>query len=112
MSFGNNPARTLYQNLEVERGTDDTEIKATRGLLSRGQGDKARLALGVGKALSPSNKARKNLDVDRPSVRVAQHMSILKRKRADVIQAREAEQTIIQAKKDKKEKETPANDGA
>ena len=53
MSFGNNPARTLYQNLEVERGTDDTEVKATRGLLSRGQGDKARLALGVGKALSP-----------------------------------------------------------
>ena len=109
MSFGNNPARTLYQNLEVERGTDDTEVKATRGLLSRGQGDKARLALGVGKALSPSNKARKNLDVDRPSVRVAQHMSILNRKRADVIQARQAEQAAIEAKKDTKEEESTTN---
>lgn len=102
MSFGNNPARTLYQNLEVERGSDDTAIKATRGLLSRGQGDKARLALGVGKALSPSNKARRKLDVDRPSVRVAQHMSVLSRKRAEI---QEAKQTVI-------EKETPPNDGA
>ena len=112
MSFGNNPARALYQNMEIERGSDDTAVKATRGLLSRGQGDKARLALGVGKALSPSNKARRKLDVDRPSVRVAQHMSILKRKRADIMQAKEAEQTIIKANKDKKEKETPPNDGA
>ena len=29
-SFGNNPALTLYRNLEVERG-DDTDVKATRG---------------------------------------------------------------------------------
>ena len=40
-SFGNNPALTLYRNLEVEKG-EDTDVKATRGLLARGQADRVR----------------------------------------------------------------------
>ena len=40
-SFGNNPALSLYRNLEVEKG-DDTDVKATRGLLARGQANKVR----------------------------------------------------------------------
>jgi len=66
-SFGNNPALTLYRKLEVERG-DDTDVKATRGLLARGQAD----------------KVRKEMDVQQPSVRVAKHMSIIKRKRDEI----------------------------
>ena len=66
-SFGNNPALTLYRNLEVEKG-DDTDVKATRGLLARGQAD----------------KVRKEMDVQQPSVRVAKHISIIKRKRDEI----------------------------
>ena len=66
-SFGNNPALTLYRNLEVEKG-DDTDVKATRGLLARGQAD----------------KVRKDMNVKKPSVRVAKHISIIKRKRDEI----------------------------
>lgn len=66
-SFGNNPAQTLYRNLEVEKG-EDTDVKATRGLLARGQ----------------ANKVRKEMDVEQPSVRVAKHVSVVRRKREEV----------------------------
>jgi len=66
-SLGNNPALTLYRNLQVEKGKD-TDIKATRGFLARGQAD----------------KVRKEMDVKQPSVRVAKHMSIIKRKRDEI----------------------------
>jgi hypothetical protein len=66
-SIGNNPAQTLYRNLQVEKG-EDTDIKATRGLLSRGQ----------------ANKVRKEMDVEQPSIRVAKHVSIIRRKREEV----------------------------
>lgn len=66
-SFGNNPALALYRNLEVEKG-EDTDVKATRGLLARGQ----------------ANKVRKEMDVQKPSVRVAKHMSVIKRKREEI----------------------------
>jgi hypothetical protein len=67
-SFGNNPALTLYRNLKVEEG-EDTDVKATRGLLARGQ----------------ANKVRKEMDVDNPSVRVAKHVSVIKRKRKEIL---------------------------
>lgn len=66
-SFGNNPALTLYRNLKVEEG-EDTDVKATRGLLARGQ----------------ANKVRKEMDVEQPSVRVAKHVSVVRRKREEV----------------------------
>ena len=66
-SLGNNPALTLYRNLQVEKG-EDTDVKATRGFLARGQAD----------------KVRKEMDVKQPSVRVAKHMSIIKRKRDEI----------------------------
>ena len=50
-SLGNNPALTLYRNLQVEKGKD-TDVKATRGFLARGQAD----------------KVRKEMDVKQPSV--------------------------------------------
>lgn len=58
-----NPAIRLYRNLKVEEG-EDTDVKATRGLLARSQPD----------------KARKEAGVDNPSERVAKHVSILRRK--------------------------------
>ena len=58
-----NPAIRLYKNLKVEEG-EDTDVKATRGLLARSQPD----------------KARKEAGVDNPSERVAKHVSILRRK--------------------------------
>ena len=109
-SLGANPARILYQNAEVEAGTSEFDkIKATRGLMSSSQGDIARKRLGIGKDIKPSNKARLEMDVSQPSVRVAKHMSILKRKRAEIVQARQAEQAAIEAKKDKKEEESTTN---
>jgi len=66
-SFGNNPALTLYRNLQVEKG-EDTDVKATRGLLARNQ----------------ANKVRKEMDVQQPSVRDAKHMSIIRRKRDEI----------------------------
>tara|TARA_R110001606_G_scaffold315319_1_gene462079 strand:+ start:305 stop:529 length:225 start_codon:yes stop_codon:yes gene_type:complete len=66
-SLGNNPALTLYRNLQVEKGKD-MDVKATRGFLARGQAD----------------KVRKEMDVKQPSVRVAKHMSIIKRKRDEI----------------------------
>jgi len=70
-SFGNNPALTLYRNLKVEEG-EDTDVKATRGLLARGQ----------------ANKVRKEMDVNNPSVRVAKHVSVIKRKREEILNGR------------------------
>ena len=70
-SFGNNPALTLYRNLKVEEGKD-TDVKATRGLLARSQ----------------PNKVRKEMDVDNPSIRVAKHMSVIKRKREEILNGR------------------------
>lgn len=58
-----NPAIRLYKNLKIEEG-EDTDVKATRGLLARSQPD----------------KARKEAGVDNPSERVAKHVSILRRK--------------------------------
>jgi hypothetical protein len=52
------------------------------------------------------------MDVSQPSVRVAKHMSILKRKRAEIVQARQAEQAAIEAKKDKNEEESTTNGNA
>ena len=66
-SLGNNPARILYRNLQVEKG-EDTDVKATRGLLARGQ----------------ANKVRKEMDVEQPSIRVAKHVSIVRRKREEL----------------------------
>lgn len=71
-SFGNNPALTLYRNLKIEEG-EDTDVKATRGLLARGQ----------------PNKVRKEMDVNNPSVRVAKHVSIIKRKREEILNGRD-----------------------
>ena len=109
-SFGNNPARELYRNLDVEAGTSEFDkIKATRGIMSSSQGSIARKTMGIGKDIKPSNKARLEMDVSQPSVRVAKHMSILKRKRAEIVQARQAEQAAIEAKKDTKEEESTTN---
>jgi hypothetical protein len=71
-SFGNNPALTLYRNLKIEKG-EDTDVKATRGLLARGQ----------------ANKVRKEMDVNNPSVRVAKHVSVIKRKREEILNGRD-----------------------
>ena len=57
----------MYRNLQVEKG-EDTDVKAARGFLARGQAD----------------KVRKEMDVQQPSVRVAKHMSIIKRKRDEI----------------------------
>ena len=64
-----NPAIRLYRNLQVEEG-EDTEVKANRGLLARSQPD----------------KTRKEAGVDRPSERVAKHVSILRRKRQEILE--------------------------
>ena len=64
-----NPAIRLYKNLKVEEG-EDTDVKATRGLLARSQPD----------------KARKEAGVDNPSERVAKHVSILRRKRQEILE--------------------------
>mgnify|MGYP003136285203 CR=1 FL=1 len=73
-----NPASRLYRNLKVEEG-EDTDVKATRGLLARTQPTKARGKMGV------SN----------PSERVAKHVSILRRKRQEIKQDDRTEQTTI-----------------
>jgi hypothetical protein len=62
-----NPASRLYRNLKIEEG-EDTDVKATRGLLARTQPTKARDAMGV----------------NNPSERVAKHVSILRRKRQEI----------------------------
>ena len=54
-----NPAIRLYRNLKVEEG-EDTDVKATRGLLARSQ----------------SNKAREEAGVTQTSERVAKHVSL------------------------------------
>ena len=64
-----NPALRLYRNLKVEEG-EDTEVKATRGLLARSQ---------------PS-KVREEMGVNNPSERVAKHVSILRRKRQELVE--------------------------
>ena len=72
-----NPAIRLYRNLKVEEG-EDTDVKATRGLLARSQ----------------SNKAREEAGVTQPSERVAKHVSILRRKRQELTESDGDERTI------------------
>ena len=71
-----NPAIRLYRNLQVEEG-EDIDVKATRGLLARSQPD----------------KARKEAGVDKPSERVAKHVSILRRKRQEILENDRTEPT-------------------
>ena len=68
-NLNNEVAVRLYKNLKVEDG-DDTDVKATRGLLARSQPDKAREEAGV----------------NNPSERVAKHVSILRRKRQEILE--------------------------
>ena len=76
-NLNNEVAVRLYRNLKVEEG-EDTDVKATRGLLARSQPD----------------KARKEAGVDKPSERVAKHVSILRRKRQEIIENDRTEPTI------------------
>ena len=76
-NLNNEVAVRLYRNLKVEEG-EDTDVKATRGLLARSQPD----------------KARKEAGVDKPSERVAKHVSILQRKRQEIIENDRTEPTI------------------
>ena len=71
-----NPAIRLYRNLKVEEG-EDTDVKATRGLLARSQ----------------SNKARGEAGVTQPSERVAKHVSVLRRKRQEILENDRTEPT-------------------
>ena len=75
-NLNNEVATRLYRNLKVEEG-EDTEVKATRGLLARSQPD----------------KARKEAGVDKPSERVAKHVSILRRKRQEILENDRTEPT-------------------
>ena len=75
-NLNNEVAIRLYRNLKVEEG-EDTDVKATRGLLARSQPD----------------KARKEAGVDKPSERVAKHVSILQRKRQEIIENDRTEPT-------------------
>jgi len=75
-NLNNEVAVRLYRNLKVEEG-EDTDVKATRGLLARSQPD----------------KARKEAGVDKPSERVAKHVSILQRKRQEIIENDRTEST-------------------
>ena len=76
-NLNNEVAVRLYKNLKLEEG-EDKDVKATRELLSRSQTD----------------KARKEAGVDTPSVRVAKHVSILQRKRQEIIENDRTEPTI------------------
>ncbi len=75
-NLNNQVAVRLYRNLKVEEG-EDTDVKATRGLLARSQPD----------------KARKEAGVDKPSERVAKHVSILQRKRREIVENDRTEPT-------------------
>jgi hypothetical protein len=75
-NLNNEVAVRLYRNLKVEEG-EDTDVKATRGLLARSQPD----------------KARKEAGVDNPSERVAKHVSILRRKRQEILENDRTEPT-------------------
>jgi hypothetical protein len=75
-NLNNEVAVRLYRNLKVEEG-EDTDVKATRGLLARSQPD----------------KARKEAGVDKPSERVAKHVSILQRKRREIVENDRTEPT-------------------
>ena len=72
-----NPAIRLYRNLKIEEG-EDTDVKATRGLLARSQ----------------ANKAREEAGVNKPLERVARHVSILRRKREEIKENDRIESTI------------------
>ena len=67
--LSNEAPTRLYRNLKVEEG-EDTDVKATRGLLARSQPD----------------KARKESGVDNPSDRVAKHVSILRRNSQEILE--------------------------
>jgi hypothetical protein len=87
-SLGVNPARVLYRNAEVEAGTSEFDkIKATRGMMSKSQGDINRKALNVGKPLGPRQQARAEMGVDRPKVVVASHRKVIRQKREAVLEA-------------------------
>mgnify|MGYP001273571895 FL=1 len=75
-NLNNQVAVRLYRNLKVEEG-EDTDVKATRGLLARSQPD----------------KARKEAGVSSPSERVAKHVSILRRKRQEILENDRTEPT-------------------
>ncbi len=75
-NLNNQVAVRLSSNLKVEEG-EDTDVKATRGLLARSQPD----------------KARKEAGVDKPSERVAKHVSILQRKKQEIIENDRTEST-------------------
>tara|TARA_X000001388_G_scaffold65068_1_gene51440 strand:- start:713 stop:955 length:243 start_codon:yes stop_codon:yes gene_type:complete len=77
-NLNNEVAVRLYKNLKVEEG-EDTDVKATRGLLARSQPD----------------KARKEAGVDKPSERVAKHVSILRRKKQEIIENDRTESTTV-----------------
>ena len=66
----------LNNQVAVEEG-EDTDVKATRGLLARSQPD----------------KARKEAGVSSPSERVAKHVSILRRKRQEILENDRTEPT-------------------
>jgi hypothetical protein len=74
--LSNEAPTRLYRNLKVEEG-EDTDVKATRGLLARSQPD----------------KVRKESGVDNPSERVAKHVSILRRKRQEILENDRTEPT-------------------
>ena len=74
--LSNEAPTRLYRNLKVEEG-EDTDVKATRGLLARSQPD----------------KARKESGVDNQSERVAKHVSILRRKRQEILENDRTEPT-------------------
>ena len=67
--LSNEAPTRLYRNLKVEEG-EDIDVKATRGLLARSQPDKAREEAGV----------------NTPSERVPKHVSILRRKRQEILE--------------------------
>ena len=75
-NLNNQVAVRLYRNLKVEEG-EGTDVKATRGLLARSQPDKAREEAGV----------------NNPSERVAKHVSILRRKRQEILENDRTEPT-------------------
>ena len=76
-NLNNQVAVRLYRNLKVEEG-EDTDVKATRGLLARSQPD----------------KARKEAGVDKPSERVAIRVAIVRKKRRETQENDGTEPTI------------------
>lgn len=76
-NLNNEVAVRLYKNQQVEEG-EDTDVKATRGLLARSQPD----------------KARKEAGVNNPSERVGIRLAILRKKRREIQENDGTESTI------------------